>query len=99
MNGYQLTRRWFDFAFDNKEIGETSPTKYVDWKGKIYHPRSITIERDYSYKLRDALKTGEAVLKTGLPKKIWMFNLSKMKKKKCLFRDFKKINNQFEIKF
>ena len=80
-------------------IGETSPTKYVEWLGKIYHPRSITIDRDYSYRLRDALKNGEAVLKTGLPKKIWMFDLTKMKKKKCQFRHLSKISTQIEIKF
>jgi len=86
-------------ASNFKLIGETSPTKYVEWLGRIYHPRSITIDRDYSYRLRDALKNGEAVLKTGLPKKIWMFDLTNMKKKKCLFRDITNIGNQIEIKF
>jgi len=61
-------------------IGETSPTKYIDWLGKIYHPRSLSIDRDYSYKLRDALKNGDAVIKTGLPKKIWVYKINRIKK-------------------
>ena len=80
-------------------IGETSPTKYVEWRGKIYHPRSLSIDRDYSYKLRDAIKIGEAEVKTGLPKKIWMYDLTKMKRKNCQFRHIKKITDQIEITF
>ena len=66
-------------ASNFKEIGETTPTKYVEWNGKTYHPRSITIDRDYSYKLREALKTGEALLKTGLPKRIWLYPITRKK--------------------
>jgi len=66
-------------ASNFKEIGETTPTKYVEWNGKTYHPRSITIDRDYSYKLREALKTGEAELKTGLSKKIWLYPITRKK--------------------
>ena len=69
-------------ASNFKEVGITSPTKWVEWNDKIYHPRSITIERDYSYKMRDALKTGDAILKTGLPKKIWMYKINNRKRKK-----------------
>lgn len=58
-------------------IGETSPSKYVEWNGKTYHPRSITIDRDYSYKMRDAIKNGEAVIKTGLTKKIWLYTIKR----------------------
>jgi len=39
-------------ASNFKEIGFTSETKYVDWKGKVYHPRILSIDRDYSYELR-----------------------------------------------
>jgi len=75
-------------------IGETSPTKYVQWGEKQYHPRSITVERDYSHKMREALKNGEAEIKTGLPKKIWVFKISKkMKKKDLIFGIYDKNNN------
>lgn len=68
------------------EIGETSPTKWVEWNGKKYHPRSITIERSYSHRMRAALDNGEAELITGLPKKIWIYSISKkLKRKKCFF--------------
>lgn len=61
----------FDF------VGETSETKYVIWNGETYHPRSLSIDRDYSVRLREAIKTGEAKLLTGKPKKIWMYNIPK----------------------
>lgn len=56
-------------------VGETSPTKYVLWKGVTYHPRSLSIDRAYSYQMREDIKTGQAELKTGLPKKIWMLSV------------------------
>lgn len=68
-------------AANFKEIGETAPTKWVEWNGKKYHPRSLTIDRDYSYKMRADIETGLAVLKTGLPKKIWMYNIIRKKRK------------------
>ena len=71
-------------AANFREIGETTPTKYVEWNNKIYHPRSLTIDRDYSYKLRDAVKNGTALIKTGLPKKIWMFSIARKKRKNTL---------------
>lgn len=71
-------------AANFKEIGETTPTKYVEWNNKVYHPRSLTIDRDYSYKLRDAVKEGTALIKTGLPKKIWMFSIARKKRKNTL---------------
>jgi hypothetical protein len=58
-------------------VGQTSPTKNVYWRGERYHPRSLSIDRDYSYKLREAMKTGEAYIVTGQPKKIWIYNLKK----------------------
>jgi len=68
-------------ASNFKEIGETAPTKWVEWKGKKYHPRSLTIDREYSYKMRADIETGLAVLKTGLPKKIWMYEIVRKKRK------------------
>jgi len=75
-------------ASNFEEIGFTTPTKFVDWNGKIYHPRSLTIDRDYSYKMREAVKTGEAIIKTGLPKRIWIYEINKkLRNKKCIMRD------------
>lgn len=80
-------------AANFQNIGETTPTKYVEWNGKIYHPRSISIERPYSYDLRKALETGEAILHTGLPKTIWLFTISaKMKRKKFKVKNIDQIN-------
>jgi hypothetical protein len=64
-------------ASNFKEIGETSPTLHIFWNGIRYHPRSLTIERPYSYKLREAVKNGEAKKEIGLPKKIFMYELKK----------------------
>lgn len=69
-------------AANFKNIGETTPTKYVEWNGKTYHPRSLSIERDYSYKMRDAIIIGEAILKTGLAKNIWVYEINKKKNRK-----------------
>lgn len=55
-----------------KEIGQTSATKYVLWNGRTYHPRSLSIDREYSYRLREDVKNGKAQIKTGLPKRIWL---------------------------
>lgn len=63
-------------AANFQNIGETSPTKYVEWGDKVYHPRSLTIDRPYSYKMREAVKNGEAVVKTGKPKKIWLYQIN-----------------------
>lgn len=69
-------------ASNFKNIGLTTPTKYVDWNGKIYHPRSLSIERPYSHELRKAVVNGEAVIHTGLPKIIWLYEISKKLKRK-----------------
>ena len=60
-------------AANFKLIGKTSPSKHVFWKGKRYHPRSLTIDRPYSYKMRAGLKTGETVVTTGAPKLIFEY--------------------------
>ena len=61
--------------------GVTSATKYIEWNNKIYHPRSLSIDRDYSYRMRDAVKNGEAIIKTGLPKIIWEYQIIRKKYK------------------
>lgn len=63
-------------AANFKLIGETAPSKHVFWNGVRYHPRSLTIDRPYSYRMRDAIKTGEAVIKTGEPKLIFGYKLN-----------------------
>jgi len=55
--------------------GFTSPSKHVFWRGVRYHPRSLTIDRPYSYKLREAVKTGEATIEEGKPKAIYIYNI------------------------
>lgn len=69
-------------AANFKNIGFTKPTKYVIWGDKTYHPRSLSIDRPYSYALREAVKTGEAEVKTGLEKTIWIYEISKKLKRK-----------------
>ena len=64
------------------ESGKTSPTKYVEWNGKIYHARSLTIDRPYSYEMRKAVENGTAKIKTGKPKIIWLYDLTKRRKKR-----------------
>jgi hypothetical protein len=88
-------------AANFKSIGETTPTKYIEWGSKTYHPRSLSIDRPYSYKLRDAVKNNEAIVKTGLPKIIWIYEISKklkMKNKQVATYDSKYPNgNLFDI--
>ena len=69
-------------AANFRQIGTTDATQFVEWNGRTYHPRSISIDRPYSYQLREALKSGEAVLHTGLPKIVWLYTISKKLKRK-----------------
>lgn len=62
-------------AANFKLIGQTAPSIHVFWKGKRYHPRSLTIERPYSYELRKAIETGEAIKEVGSPKNIYVYTL------------------------
>lgn len=62
-------------AANFKLIGRTAPSKHVFWNGIRYHPRSLTIERPYSYKLREAVKNGEATIETGEPKLIFSYTI------------------------
>lgn len=86
-------------ASNFKAKGLTSPTKYIEWNGKTYHPRSLTIDRDYSYRMREAVKTGEAVIHTGLPKIIWMYEINyKNRNKTMLLDDYSKVSpNQMRM--
>jgi hypothetical protein len=85
-------------AANFKCIGETSPTKYVEWNGRTYHPRSISIDRPYSYQLRDAIKIGEAVILTGLSKSIWIYEISqKLKKKRKIVHELNENKNQTKL--
>lgn len=64
-------------ASNFRNIGLTTATKYVDWNGIIYHPRSLSIDRAYSYAMREAVKDGTAIIKTGLPKIIWLYDIKR----------------------
>jgi hypothetical protein len=62
-------------AANFKLLGETKESKHVFWNGVRYHPRSLTIDRPYSYRLREAIKSGEAVVTKGEPKLIFEYTL------------------------
>ena len=69
-------------AANFKRIGYTKPSKYIEWNSKTYHSRSLSIDREYSYKMREAIKTGDAILKTGLEKCIWIYTINKNNRNK-----------------
>jgi len=81
------------------KIGKTAPTKYIVWNNKQYHPRSLSIDRDYSYKLREAIKNGNAEIIIGLPKIIWIYTINKNKRrKKMIIENFKHTSpNQIKL--
>lgn len=60
-------------AANFKYVGETAPSKHVIWKGKLYHPRSLSIDRDYSRAINKDLLTGDAKIVESEPKSIWMY--------------------------
>lgn len=62
-------------ACNFKHIGTTPPSKHIVWKGKQYHMRSLTIDRPYSYALRAAVESGEAVVVKGLRKHKYMYDV------------------------
>lgn len=64
-------------ASNFKMIGETAPTKHVFWNGIRYHPRSLTIDRDYSRRLNEAVKDGSATIEEGLPKLIYEYEIKR----------------------
>jgi hypothetical protein len=61
-------------ACNFKYLGATPPSKHILWKGKQYHMRSLTIDRPYSYALRDAVLLGEALVVKGLCKHKFMYD-------------------------
>ncbi len=64
------------------ESGKTAPTGYVEWNGKQYHMRSLTIDRPYSYEMRKAVKDGSALIHKGKEKIIWLYDLKTRREKK-----------------
>lgn len=89
-------------ASNFKEIGKTSATKWVEWEGKVYHPRSLSVDREYSYRLREDVKTGVAIIREGLPKIIWLYTINRKKntvKKQWEYyqKTFESAANWFEI--
>tara|TARA_R110002020_G_scaffold236124_1_gene448425 strand:- start:388 stop:1008 length:621 start_codon:yes stop_codon:yes gene_type:complete len=86
-------------ATNFKQVGETSPTKYIEWGDKKYHPRSLSIDREYSRRLNIAIENGQATIKTGLPKKIWIYTISKkQKRKKVHFNNYSDVTpNQLNL--
>ena len=65
-------------------VGETAKSKTVVWNGKQYHPRSLTIDREYSYRLREAVKNKEAEIITGDKKRYGYMKFQKNKKEEFL---------------
>jgi len=69
-------------AANFKFVKKTPPTTHVLWKGKIYHPRSLTIDRPYSYQLRKDIEVGKAEVVKGKPKLLFKYELKQKLKKK-----------------
>lgn len=65
-------------ASNFKLIGKTTPTKHVFWDGKRYHPRSLTIDRPYSYELRNAINNGNAEIVDGEPKLVFLYEFKRV---------------------
>lgn len=61
-------------ACNFKLVGETPPSKHIEWNGRQYHMRSMTIDRPYSYQLREAVKNGDAKIVTGLCKHKYIYD-------------------------
>lgn len=64
-------------ASNFKFIRETEPTIHVLWNGLRYHPRSLSIDRPYSYKLREAIKNGEAIIQKGKSKLLFEYRIKR----------------------
>ncbi len=60
-------------AANFKLIGETAKSKHVFWKGQRYHPRSLTIDRPYSYEMRKGLLDRTTTIIEGEPKLIFEY--------------------------
>ena len=64
-------------AANFKFIKETKKSRYIIWNGKRYHPRSLTINRPYSYELREAVINKEAQIVMGLPKILFKYSINR----------------------
>jgi len=64
-------------ASNFKLIKETKPTNNIYWKGKVYHMRSSSIDRPYSYELRKAVENGSAIIKRGKPKLLFSYEIKR----------------------
>ena len=62
-------------ACNFRAVGQTAPTKNVVWQGRKYHPRSLTVDRAYSRRLRADLEQGLAYIETGKPKTVWVYDI------------------------
>lgn len=62
-------------------VKETPPTIHVLWKGLRYHPRSLSIDRPYSYRMREAVKTGEAIVEKGKSKLLYKYEIRRKSNK------------------
>lgn len=60
-----------------KLIGQTAESKHIFWKGKRYHPRSLTIDRPYSKRLNEAVSDGSAVIQQGQAKNVYAYYFNK----------------------
>jgi len=58
-------------------VRDTPPTTHVLWKGQKYHPRSLNIDRPYSYELREAVKDGTAKVVKGKPKSLFKYEIKR----------------------
>jgi len=65
-------------------VKDTNPTIHVLWKGKRYHSRSLTIDRPYSYELRNAIKNGNAQIVRGKPKSLFKYQIRVLESLKAL---------------
>lgn len=64
-------------ASNFKFVRETLATNHVLWKGMMYHPRSLTINRPYSYELRKAVENGEAKIVRGKSKLLFKYDINR----------------------
>jgi len=69
-------------AANFKFVKETPASIHVYWNGKRYHPRSLTVDRPYSYALREAVKTGKAEIKKEKPKILYRYEIKRYIPKK-----------------
>lgn len=58
-------------------LGESGGGKKIQYDGRNFHIRSLSIDRDYARDLADKVKSGEAqIVETGA-KKIWVKDIAK----------------------